>query len=69
MISLGVSAGGSRSTLGADSGGRMEAGRSIRIVSSNADNFAAIGRDSTRGHFDTKESVSHASVQICEGAL
>lgn len=25
----------------------------IRIISSNADNFAAIGRDATRSHYDT----------------
>ena len=55
VVSLGVSAGGSESTLGADSGerlGEMEGGRSIRIVSTNADNFAAICRDTTRGHCD-----------------
>ena len=54
VISLGVSAGGSQSTLGADSGGRLggREERSIRIVSSNADNFAAICRDTTRGHLN-----------------
>lgn len=55
MISLGVSAGDSKSTLGADSGdglGETKGKKSIRIVSSNTDDFAAIGRDATRSHFD-----------------
>lgn len=30
----------------------MEGVGSIRIISSNADDFAAIGRDATRGHVD-----------------
>ena len=45
-----------RSTLGADSGGRLGERRgdvkSIRIVSSNANGFAAIGRDATSNHPD-----------------
>lgn len=55
VVSLGVSAGISKSTLGADSGERldeMDTEWSIRIISSDADNFAAIGRDATSGHLD-----------------
>lgn len=55
MVSSGASAGGFKSILGADSGerlGEMEGERSIRIVSSDADNFAAINRDIRKGHLD-----------------
>lgn len=55
VVSLGVSAGNSKSTLGADTGERldeMDTEWSIRIISSDADNFAAIGRDATSGHLD-----------------
>lgn len=58
VVSSGVSAGGSKSILGADGRGRrlgeMEERRGalIRIVSSNADDFATIRCDTTRGHLD-----------------
>ena len=54
MVALGVSAGDSESTLGADSGDMLgeTKGKSIRVVSSNTDDFAAIGRDARRSHFD-----------------
>lgn len=38
----------------------------IRIVSSNADDFAAIGRDATRSHCDT-ESIQCFKCKLAKG--
>ena len=60
MVSSGVSAGGSKSILGAQIGeaGGWErwGGRKalIRIISSDADDFATIRGDTTRGHLDNQ---------------
>lgn len=36
-------------------------GKSIRIISSDTDGFAAVGRNTTRGHFQWKRVDSNAS--------